>query len=132
MIVLDASALVDVVIDQPWRHHILEHLDQPILAPAHQPAEVLSALARLARAGTITLESARGALDEVADLGQEFVVPDSSALRRALDLSDRVRTLDGLYIALAERRECSLLTTDRRLASSDPPCHVLLVGPDAS
>lgn len=132
MIVLDASALVDVVIDQPWRGRILEHLDQPIVAPAHQPAEVLSALARLARAGTIPLGTARAGLDEVADLGQELVVPDGRALRRALDLGDRIRTLDGLYVALAERRECSLLTTDHRLASSDPPCQVLLIGPNVA
>ncbi len=130
MIVLDASALVDVIVDQPWRDRVLEHLDQPIAAPAHQPAEVLSALARLARAGSITERRARAGLDELAELGQVFVVPDGRALRRALDLGDRIRVLDGLYVALAEERECSLLTTDGRLAASDPPCRVLLVGPD--
>lgn len=41
MIVLDASALVDVVLDQPNRAQVLAHLDQPIAAPAHQPVEAL-------------------------------------------------------------------------------------------
>lgn len=132
MIVLDASALIDVVIDQPWRAGVLEHFEERILAPAHQPAEVLSALARLARAGAITPDVARLALDEVADLGQELIVPDRRALRRALELGERIRVLDGLYVALAEQSECVLLTTDRRLASSDPPCRVLLVGPDGT
>lgn len=131
MIVLDASALVDLVIDQPWRDLILDHLDQPVAAPAHQPAEALSALARLVRADAISIDTGRAALDAVASLGQELVVPDGRALRRAFQLRDRVRVLDGLYVSLAEDREGVLLTTDRRLASSDPPCDVLLIDADS-
>jgi len=57
--VLDVSALVDVVVDQPAEEFVLGHLDQPILAPAHQLGEVLSALARLVRADMITLRMGR-------------------------------------------------------------------------
>lgn len=129
MIVLDASALVDVLVNQPWRDRVLEHLDQEVLAPAHQPAEVISALGRLARAGTISHDDVRGALDELTGLVQELVLPGSRELRRAFELAERIRILDGLYVALAEARGCALLTTDRRLASSRPPCQVLLVEP---
>jgi hypothetical protein len=45
----------------------------------------------------------------------------------ALELGDRVRVLDGLYVALAEQRDCPLLTTDARLAAADPPCEVVLI-----
>ena len=39
MIVLDASALVDVVIDQPTKAWVLEQLEaSPVCAPAHQLA----------------------------------------------------------------------------------------------
>ncbi len=129
MIVLDASALVDVVIDQPWRDRVLDHLDQEVLAPAHQPAEVLSALGRLARAGTISQDDVLRGLDALTGLAQELVVAGSRDLRRAFELAERIRLLDGLYVALAEARGCPLLTTDRRLAASRPPCRILLVEP---
>jgi predicted nucleic acid-binding protein len=125
VIVLDASALVDVVIDQPSKDQILSHLDQPIVAPAHQMAEVLSALARLVRAGTLETEAAQAALDEAAALRQEHVAADATQLRRALELQGQIRVLDGLYVALAEARRCPLLTTDRRLINAKPPCGVI-------
>ncbi len=37
------------------------------------------------------------------------------------------RVLDGLYVALAEQRDCPLLTTDARLAAAVPPCEVVLI-----
>lgn len=129
MIVLDASALVDVLVNQPWRDRVLDHFDQEVLAPAHQPAEVLSALGRLARAGTISQDDVHRGLDELTSLAQELVLPNSRELRRAYEVAERIRILDGLYVALAEARGCALLTTDRRLAASRPPCQVLLVEP---
>jgi predicted nucleic acid-binding protein len=129
MIVLDASALVDVVADQPEKGAVLAHLDQPIVAPAHQLAEALSALGRLVRAGAITPGVAHEALGEAAALQQEHVTPTSAHLRRALDLQKSIRVLDGLYVALAEERGCPLLTTDGRLAAAEPPCNVILALP---
>ena len=127
MIVLDASALVDVVVDQPPKEGVLAHLGQPVIAPAHQMAEVLSAVGRLVRAGTVTHDVARDALDEAATLDQEHVRPDRSHLRRALALQGNIRVLDGLYVALAEERDCPLVTTDARLVRAKPPCEVILV-----
>jgi predicted nucleic acid-binding protein len=126
VIVLDAAALVDVVVDQPPKELVLGHLDQPIVAPAHQLAEVLSALARLVRAGSLTSDAASAALDEAAALEQELVTPAPAHLRRALELQATIRALDGLYVALAEERRCPLLTTDGRLARAKPPCEVIL------
>lgn len=128
MIVLDASALVDVILDQPAKEEILAHLGQPIAAPGHQPAEVLSALARLVRAGQITSAEAGAALDDAAALDQDLVAVSAVHLRRAFALRERIRVLDGLYVALAEQLGCPLLTTDRRLANADPPCEVIVPG----
>jgi predicted nucleic acid-binding protein len=119
VIVLDAAALVDVVLDQPSKPWVLDRLrGQPICAPAHQRAELLSALARLVRAGAIDAATATAALAEATGLKQEHVVPTGGHLRRALELHDRVRVLDGLYVALAEEREATLVTTDARLAGA--------------
>ena len=117
MIVLDAAALVDVVLDQPAKPWVLEHLESsPVVSPAHQPAEVLSALARLARAGTIDTAVAAEALAEARSLEQDLVAPTSAHLARALDLQERVRVLDALYVVLAQDHDAPLVTTDERLA----------------
>lgn len=128
MIVLDASALIDVVAGRPRKDAVLEYLGQSITAPSHQLAEVGSAVSRLVRAGDMTPESATQALADAASLIQEVAPIDEALLLRAFALRDSVRLLDGLYVALAERRSCPLLTTDGRLVRSDPPCEVIFAG----
>lgn len=125
MIVLDAAALVDVVLDQPAKAWVLDQLGgEEVSAPAHQRAEVLSAITRLHRAGEIPEPAAQEALEEASDLETELVLPTIEHVRRAFALRERIRVLDGLYVALAEERDCPLVTTDRRLPGVDPPCDV--------
>lgn len=125
MIVLDACALVDVVLDQPTASWVLDELaDEEIRAPAHQPAEVLSAIARLVRASQIEPEMARHALDEALALPQRFVTSTAGHVRLAFALRDRIRVVDGLYVALADELDCPLVTTDYRLALADAPCEI--------
>lgn len=128
MIVLDASALVDVVLDRPAKTRLVGHLDDELCAPAHQPAEALSAIARLVRAEVVEHAVAAAALLEVAALEQELVTPTAEHLRGALDLQARIRVLDGLYVMVAAERGCPLVTTDGRLARADPPCEVIFAG----
>lgn len=132
MIVLDASALVDVVADRPPKDAVLEHLEaQEILAPAHQLAEVSSALIHLLRAGELTADEARRALGDAAALVQRTIPTDQPGLARAFELRESIRMLDGLYVALAERHGCPLVTTDGRLARAHPPCTVIAVAAPA-
>lgn len=126
MMVLDASALVDVVLGGTSAGWVLDRLDdQELCAPSHLFAETLSALARLVRAGELTEAGAGAAIDRASDLPIELVPPTAAQLRRALALQDRIRVLDGLDVALAKERRCPLLTTDRRLRHADPPCEVM-------
>lgn len=133
MIVLDAAALVDVVLDQPTKDWVLDQLtDEAVCAPAHQPAEALSAIARLARSGEVDGDVAADAVREAHAAEQELVPPEAAHLERALALQDRIRVLDGLYVALAESRGCPLVTTDRRLSRAQPPCEVRAAPADPS
>jgi predicted nucleic acid-binding protein len=133
VIVLDASALVDVVADRPAKDAVLAHMAAPVAtsyaSPSHQLAEVLSALARLHRGGELTAIEARQALAEAVALVQQVYVPDEPMLARAFSLRGSIRVLDGLYVALAERLGCPLLTTDGRLVRADPPCQVIFAQP---
>jgi predicted nucleic acid-binding protein len=125
VIVLDASALVDVVLDQRGADWVLEQIDdEEIAAPSHQPAEVLSALARLVRGEVLPAEVARDAIEEALGLPQRLVHPSAAHVRRAFALRDHIRVVDGLYVALADELGCPLVTTDRRLAGAHAPCEV--------
>jgi len=128
VIVLDASALVDVVADRPLKAAVLEHLDQPIVAPGHQLAEVTSAVGRLLRAGELSQGTAKRALSDAAQLIQQVELLDERLILRAFALRGSLRIADALYVALAEQRRCPLLTTDGRLARADPPCEVIFPG----
>ncbi len=102
-----------------------EMVGEDACAPGHLSAEVLSALARFVRADELTVADARSALDDATALVIESVLPTAAHLRRALELGERIRVLDGLYVALAEERRCPLLTTDLRLARAELSCDVL-------
>jgi predicted nucleic acid-binding protein len=127
VIVLDASALVDEVLDRPESAWVLDRVaGQDIITAAHQPAEVLSALARQVRAGEVGAEAARDALRASMRLSQDLLVPTDAQLRRAFELRERIRVTDGLYVALAEEHGAALVTTDRRLARAQPPCEIAI------
>lgn len=130
MIVLDAAALVDIVASRPNGTWALDRIDgEDLNAPAHQLAEVVSAVARLHRAG----ELSRVPVDVVRDaaaLPQTVHPIDEDLALRALELRDRIRVVDGLYVALAERLGVPLVTTDRRLVAAQPPC--VCLGPEGS
>lgn len=119
MIVLDSAALVDAVVGGQHGAWALDQItEQHVIAPAHQLAEVLSAVARLVRAEAVTLEDAKIALESAASLDQELIVSSIAHLEAALAMQERVRVGDGLYIALAAEYRCPLVTTDRRLAKA--------------
>jgi predicted nucleic acid-binding protein len=132
VIVLDAAALVDVVLDQPAKPWVLELIESsPVISPAHQLAEVLSAIARLVRAGTIDTAVAAEALAEARSLEQELVRPTSGHLARALDLQERVPVLDALYVVLAQDHDdAPLVTTDERLVRAQLTIDVWTPGAD--
>lgn len=92
-----------------------------LIAPDIFPIEIVHALTRAERQKRITpLEGA----ELVEDLFQVLPILYTSLplLPRAYELSSRVRigVYDCLYVALAEREGCSLVTTDQRLITNLP------------
>lgn len=125
MIVLDASALVEVVLALRHRDWVLDHLaGDGVSAPPHQLVEVASALARLERAGVIGPDDAARALDDAAALPQRVDALTPALVKRAYALRGSIRVADAFYVALAEREDAVLLTTDGRLARAGLPCRV--------
>ncbi len=88
-------------------------------APAHLDAEVLSAVGRLSRAGTVNYAAVERALARLRRFPvQRYPLPP--LLQRAWSLRENVALRDGLYVACAEALGAALLTLDGRLASASP------------
>ncbi len=111
---MDAAVVVDLICDFPSAHGYQEVLASAdsVSAPAHLDAEVLSALARLQRAGRLTRTPDR--VDALAAFGaRRWPLPP--LLAPAWALIDRIATRDALYVALAATLDATLVTTDARL-----------------
>jgi predicted nucleic acid-binding protein len=84
-------------------------------APALVDVEVTQTLRGLLRAGKIDLVAADLGRIELADLPLRRHL-DAALLRRTWELRDVCTTYDGLYAALAEGLDATLITRDARLA----------------
>ena len=128
MIVVDASALVELLLQTPRGIQVAVRLDgEDAAAPELLDAEVLSAMARLERAGTIDRADADAAVDVLESMPVTRVRHEVLN-QRAWQLRDRVRIADGFYVACGELFTSPLLTCDARLARAAlPGTAVLLV-----
>lgn len=118
MIVIDASALVDMLLGAPAAEAVKKRLvagGEPPQAPHLLDVEVAQAIRRHAAAGEIDAERGRAALDDLGDFplsrhGHHDLLPRIWELRRNFS------AYDAVYVALAEALDAPLLTLDRRLA----------------
>ena len=87
------------------------------MAPELIDAEVLNTLARFERAGIMTEAQARHAIGAFV-LAPVERIPHASLVARAWERRANLSTYDALYVALATRLGCPLITADTRLAAS--------------
>lgn len=115
-LVLDASAAVEALLGSTTGLAVRHRLRGAQLhAPAHLDAEALSALGRMHRAGDLPAETVTTQLTALASAP---IVRHRLAdlLGAAWQMRDQLRLVDALYVALSERLDAQLLTTDARLA----------------
>ena len=118
MIVVDASALVEMLLSRPSGQRVAHRLLDP-LETLHVPhlidLEVAQALRRYQAAGEMSPPRARQALLALIQMPLERHA-HWPFLDRIWDLRRNVTAYDAVYIALAEALEAPLLTCDRALA----------------
>ncbi len=119
MIVVDASAILEVLLSTPDSARVAERLFMPgetLHAPHLLDIEVAQVLRRYALAGE--LDSARGleALEDLLDLPLTRY-PHDLLLPRIWELRRNLTAYDGAYVALAEAIAAPLVTRDAALAS---------------
>lgn len=109
-VVVDASAVVDLLVNG-------HPLPSPaaLASPAHLDAEVLSALGRLHREGTLSTFDVEEMLEDLAVLPVVRVAIEELTVM-AFALRHNLALRDGLYVALAQVTNALLKTTDARLA----------------
>lgn len=117
MIVTDASAIVELVLNTPRAATVRDALSGATAAHAPElvEPETLAAVRRWLARGWISREAAERAVGEIGELA--LVHHGHAALRtRIWALRDRCSPYDACYLALAEALDAPLLTADVRLA----------------
>ena len=120
MIVVDASALIEVLLRTPAAKAVECHLFAPgqtLRAPHLLDIEVAQVIRRYAAKGDIDGERGRVALGDLGDLRMQRY-PHDFLLPRVWALRNNVTAYDAVYIALAEALDAVLLTRDQRLAGA--------------
>jgi predicted nucleic acid-binding protein len=118
LIVLDASAAVEVLLQTPAGVPIADRLLAPgasLHAPHLVDVEVAQVLRRFMRRGEIEPERARQALEDLADFPVERY-PHDVLLPRIWELRGNLTAYDATYVALAEALGATLLTRDSRIS----------------
>ncbi len=88
-----------------------------LVAPDLVDVETVAVLRKRWTAGDLSKNRFSAAIDDLEDLGL-VRYPALPLMRRAFELRDNVTAYDAVYVALAERLDCPLVTADHRLAAA--------------
>jgi predicted nucleic acid-binding protein len=122
-LVLDASAVVDVLVGRDPEHQIRQQIHAAsamVHTVAHLDAEVLSTLGRLHRARELSADDVDRRLWSLSSMRMHRLPITSVLLADAWRLRDNVALRDALYVAAAMRLGGMVLTTDDRLRRAAP------------
>lgn len=127
-VVVDASAIVDLLVDSPQGRAVGQQLRtaEEVFAPDLLLVEVACALWRLERGGALTSDVSERAMDDLITLPIDYV-PQLGLIPAAWALRTSVRIADGFYVALAQELRAPLMTTDLRLARGATDIAVITV-----
>lgn len=118
MIVLDASAVVELLLNLPLGPQVRSRLEDPnvqLHAPELLTIEVLQVLRRRVASGASTVHQAQTAIELLAELDVNY--HDHRLLaQRIWQLRDNLTAYDAAYFALGELLDAPVVTTDARLA----------------
>ena len=120
MIVVDASAILELLLDTPAAPDIETRLLGPgesLHAPHLLDLEVVQTLRRYVSVGELTTQRGEQALSDLADF-PIIRYPHDLFLSRIWALRHNVSAYDAAYLALAESLPAPLITCDTRLAAA--------------
>jgi predicted nucleic acid-binding protein len=126
--VVDASTVVELLLDRPRAQVVRRHLVQAVglAAPALLDAEVLLALRTWVRRDRLEAPRGSRAVEDLMALPIQRV-PLGSLAPRIWELRDNLSAYDACYVALAEALDAELLTCDGRLARAPHRARVTVI-----
>ncbi|MQA88528.1 MAG: PIN domain-containing protein [Streptosporangiales bacterium] len=131
MIVVDASVVANMLVyadERGRRARAVLGRDTEWAAPEHWKVEVFSVLRGLTLGEKISEEQALQAVTRLRHMGVEHV-PVDELLPRMWRFRGDIGAYDAAYVALAEGRNLTLVTSDVRLArAATRYCRVELAG----
>ena len=116
-IVIDTSALIAVLVDEPERPKIVDiTAGNTLIGPGSIPWEVGNAFSAMFKQNRLTLSEAKRGLSIFQSIPIRYVEPDfSNALQ--LSKSTNIYAYDAYLLDCAIRHKSPLLTLDSRLES---------------
>lgn len=117
--IVDTSVFFDFIVDGPRSRAAADVIAQHdvILAPDLIEAEIASALTRSVRRKQMSIEDARSSYDLAQEV-MPMIEPSRPLMRRAFELSLALQhpAPDCIFLALAERRNERMITSDAKFA----------------
>jgi predicted nucleic acid-binding protein len=118
VIVIESSAIVDALVDDPANPELLALIaDSELHAPTLIDYEVASALRGHALGGKLAHAQLQDAAEDFIGLRIERY-PLAIMLHAVLDLRDNFTVFDAAYVVLAQALEVPLVTADAKLAEA--------------
>jgi predicted nucleic acid-binding protein len=115
LIVVESSAMVDALVDQPVNPHLLALLaDEELHAPALLDFEVASALRGHALGGRLDQVRLEEAIDDFSGFRIERHQM-TGLLAHILDLRENFTVYDATYVILAQALEAPLVAADAKM-----------------
>jgi predicted nucleic acid-binding protein len=117
-IVIDTSALIAVLVDEPQRDRIIEiTIGNTLIGPGSIPWEIGNAFSAMFKQNRVTLDEAQKGLSIFRSIPLRYVEPDFT---NALQLSKNINmyAYDAYILDCAIRYKSPLLTLDRKLISA--------------
>lgn len=122
MIVIDASALVKLLLKEEGWEELISYLKGGVLSPDLISKETVNAVWRRLRRGEISPEEARVMLKALKEIAGKVVkiVDENEYLEEAIGIAftQNITIYDSLYIALAKREKLRLITADQAQAEA--------------
>jgi predicted nucleic acid-binding protein len=120
MIVLDASAVVDWLLQTPAGQRVEQRIyaRNDTLHTVHLlDVEFAQVLRRLVREGTLARKRAEEAMEDLIAVRVTRYAPDV-LLHRIWQLRQNLSAYDAAYVALAEELRAPLITRDQKIAAA--------------
>ncbi|HJQ37677.1 MAG TPA: type II toxin-antitoxin system VapC family toxin [Thermoanaerobaculia bacterium] len=123
VLVVDASAFVDLVLNRPLAAVLRKRLIESgasLHAPMIADLEVLQTIRGYVLIGDLTVARAEEAIEDYLDIRLERY-PHDPLLWEIWQLRSNFTPYDASYVVLAEQLKATLVTLDLRLARACPP-----------